>query len=170
MVLSKPLIDIGAFVFITGISRFSRVGVFSTMNNLDDLTMSVRSANMLGITEDELRFYFKEYIEEFAEHQQISSEDLVAKIRTWYDGFRFAHEGENVYNPMSTIQLFLDRRFSNYWFATGTPKFLVDLMTRRSYDVQSLERVEAGRSASADVRVGQSGYYSAALSNRIPNS
>lgn len=131
------------FVFITGISRFSRVGVFSTMNNLDDLTMSIRAANLLGITEEELRHNFKEYIDDFAAERQISGEALLTEIRTWYNGFCFAHGGERVYHPFSTIQFFLDRRFSNYWFATGTPNFLIKLLTEREYDIQSLESVEA---------------------------
>jgi hypothetical protein len=130
------------FVLITGISRFSRVGVFSAMNNLDDLTMSIRAANLLGITEAELRHYFKEYIAEFAAQEQLSAEDLLAKIRTWYNGFRFAHDGESVYNPYSTIQFFLDKRFSNYWFATGTPYFLIKILQERAYDIQALDRVE----------------------------
>lgn len=131
------------FVFITGISRFSRVGVFSAMNNLDDLTMSIRAANMLGLTEQELRHYFADYIAEFAAQEQVAPEELLTQIRTWYNGFRFAHGGESVYNPFSTIQLFLDKRFSNYWFATGTPYFLIKLIQERQYDIPSLEHVEA---------------------------
>lgn len=139
----KALDPYWRFVLITGISRFSRVGVFSAMNNLDDLTMSIRAANLLGITEQELRYYFKAYIEEFAAQEQLDPEVLLTQIRAWYNGFRFAHDGESVYNPFSTIQLFLDKRFSNYWFATGTPYFLIKLLKERDYDIQSLERVEA---------------------------
>lgn len=139
----KALDQYWRFVLITGISRFSRVGVFSSMNNLDDLTMSIRAANLLGITEAELRHNFKEYIDAFAAQEQLSAEELLTQIRTWYNGFRFAHGGESVYNPFSTIQFFLDQRFSNYWFATGTPYFLVKLLRERQYDLQSLERVEA---------------------------
>lgn len=131
------------FVLITGISRFSRVGVFSTMNNLDDLTMSIRAANLLGITEGEVRHYFKEYIDEFAAQEQLSFEEALAKIRAWYNGFRFAHGGQNVYNPYSTIQFFLDKRFSNYWFSTGTPYFLIKILKERDYDIQTLDQVEA---------------------------
>ncbi len=131
------------FVFITGISRFSRIGIFSTMNNLDDLTMSIRGANLLGITELELRHYFSEYIDEFAAQEQKPAEELLTEIRAWYNGFRFAHNGERVYNPFSTIQLFLDKRFSNYWFATGTPTFLIKLLQEQEYNIPSLESVEA---------------------------
>lgn len=131
------------FVLITGISRFSRVGVFSSMNNLDDLTMSIRTANLLGITEAELRHYFKAYIDEFAAQRQRSAEEVLTEIRAWYNGFCFAHGGERVYNPFSTIQFFLDKRFSNYWFATGTPYFLIKLLKERNYNIQELDHVEA---------------------------
>ncbi len=131
------------FVMITGISRFSRVGIFSAMNNLDDLTMSIRAANLLGITEAELRHFFREHIDELAAEQGTPTEILLNGIRTWYNGFCFAHGGERVYNPYSTIQFFLDKRFSNYWFATGTPYFLIKLLKERTYDIQSLESVEA---------------------------
>jgi len=112
--VAKALDPYWRFVFVTGISKFSRVGVFSTMNNLDDLTMDYRFADALGITEDELRHYFQPHIAEFAQKEQITSDELLAKIRHWYDGFRFAPEGQNLYNPYSTLQLFSKKRFSNY--------------------------------------------------------
>ncbi|MEZ4659771.1 MAG: AAA family ATPase [Caldilineaceae bacterium] len=130
------------FVFITGISKFSRVGVFSTMNNLDDLTMDYRLANALGITEAELTTYFQEYIEAFAQKRNVTPQALLAQIRRWYDGFRFAAEGESLYNPYSTIQLFQKQRFANYWFATGTPGFLIKLLRENEYDIPSLAHVE----------------------------
>lgn len=135
------------FVFITGISKFSRVGVFSTMNNLDDLTMDFRFANALGITEHELQQYFGEYIDDFAEKKGVTSEALLEQIRHWYDGFRFTAEGESLYNPYSTIQLFVKQHFFNYWFATGTPSFLIELMHARKYDIESLESVEVSEIA-----------------------
>jgi len=138
----KAMSHLWRFVFITGISKFSRVGVFSTMNNLDDLTMDYRFADALGITEDELRYYFKEHIDELAQHKGVSREELLDRIKRWYDGFRFAPEGQNLYNPYSTIQLFLKKNFFNYWFATGTPTFLVKLIKSEGYDIQSLDGVE----------------------------
>ncbi|MEZ4866582.1 MAG: AAA family ATPase [Caldilineaceae bacterium] len=130
------------FVFITGISKFSRVGVFSTMNNLDDLTMDYRLANALGITEEELTHYFKEYIDAFAAKRNVTSQVLLEHIRRWYDGFRFAAEGQNLYNPYSTIQLFQKQRFANYWFASGTPGFLIKLLQENEYDIATLAQVE----------------------------
>ena len=140
--VAKALDRYWRFVFITGISKFSRVGVFSTMNNLDDLTLDYRFADALGITEAELRHYFQEHIDEFAQKKKITSEELLAQIRRWYDGFRFAPEGQNLYNPFSTIQLFLKQRFYNYWFATGTPSFLIKLLREQEYDITALDGVE----------------------------
>ncbi|MBV7339531.1 AAA family ATPase [Chloroflexi bacterium TSY] len=129
------------FVFITGISKFSKVGVFSTMNNLDDMTMAPSFATAFGITEDELQEYFRPYILMFAEKENISPEILVQQIRDWYDGFCFVEECERVYNPFSTIQLFKKQRFSNYWFESGTPTFLINLLQEKGYNVESLEKL-----------------------------
>ena len=129
------------FVFITGVSKFSKVGVFSAMNNLEDLTMDPAMATAFGITEDELQTYFKPYIDTFAEKQSVSSQKLVEAVRHWYDGFCFVEEGERVYNPYSTILLFSKQRFSNYWFESGTPTFLTKLLRKNNYDIASLDKL-----------------------------
>ena len=126
------------FVFITGISKFSKVGVFSSMNNLDDLTMDPRFATALGITEDELRHDFAEHIADFAAQAQLSPEALLHQIREWYDGFCFVENCATLYNPFSTLQLFNKQRFANYWFETGTPTFLIKLLKDQQYDVEQL--------------------------------
>ena len=130
------------FVFITGITKFSKVGVFSAMNNLTDLTMSPHFATALGITEAEFAYYFPEHIAELAAKEGITNEILTAKVRQWYDGFCFVEACENVYNPYSTLQLFTQQRFANYWFETGTPTFLIKLIKERNYDMQPLDHLE----------------------------
>lgn len=127
------------FVFITGISKFSKVGVFSTMNNLDDLTLDPRFATILGITEDELLDNFQGHITNFAQQEQLSPEVLLDKIRDKYDGFCFVANYASVYNPYSTLQLLLKRHFSNYWFETGTPTFLINLLKEAQYPIEELE-------------------------------
>ncbi|MCE7986196.1 MAG: AAA family ATPase [Caldilinea sp. CFX5] len=126
------------FVFITGISKFSRVGIFSDMNNLTDLTMVPRFATTLGLTDQELRQNFAEHISDFAQQEALAEEEFLQKIRTWYDGFRFVEEQPSVYNPFSTLQLFNLRRFSNYWFETGTPTFLIKMIKQRDYTIEQL--------------------------------
>jgi len=126
------------FVFITGISKFSKVGVFSSLNNLTDLTMNPRFATALGITEQEMTTDFHEHIVEFAHRTGVTREAFIAKVREWYDGFCFVEMCEHVYNPFSTLQLFYQQRFSNYWFETGTPTFLIKLLKEQQFDVEQL--------------------------------
>ncbi|MFN8486093.1 MAG: AAA family ATPase [Caldilineaceae bacterium] len=127
------------FVFITGISK---VDLFSAMNNLDDLSMDRRFAAALGITETELRRDFQEHIDAFAQRLGISQTALLQQIREWYNGFYFAHAGESVYNPYSTLQLFNKQAFASYWFESGTPTFLIKLVKEQGYDVQRLDQLQ----------------------------
>ena len=130
------------FVFITGISKFSRIGIFSNMNNLDDLTLDRRMATGLGITEEELRSNFQEHIAAFAQREGITADALLAKIRDWYNGFCFVDGCATVYNPFSTLQLFNKQYFANYWFETGTPTFLLKLIKQNRYDIRQLDNLE----------------------------
>ncbi len=126
------------FIFMTGVSKFSKAGVFSELNNLDDITMSNRFSTMLGITQEELERYFTEHIEAVAEEMGISKEEVIEGIREWYNGYCFSRRCEKVYNPFSTMKFFSDKEFSNYWFETGTPKFLIDLIKERDYDLTEI--------------------------------
>jgi len=130
------------FVFITGISKFSKVGVFSTMNNLTDLTMSPRFATMLGLTEAELRENFQPYIADLAAKEALSEDEFIQKMATWYDGFRFTRSDERVYNTYSVLNLFFHETFSNFWFESGTPRFLIQLLKEKAYDIESLDGLE----------------------------
>jgi len=123
------------------------VGVFSALNNLTDLTRDPRFATALGITENELTRDFQEYITQFADKDGITPDALLAKVRKWYDGFCFAEECEHVYNPFSTLQLFSTQRFSNYWFESGTPTFLIKLLKAQQYDVELLSDLRLRESA-----------------------
>lgn len=129
------------FVFITGISKFSKVGVFSAMNNLDDITMTPRFATALGITEAELQTNFQDHISALGMTERLSESALVEKIRHWYNGFCFVENADNVYNPFSTLQLFHQQRFSNFWFETGTPTFLINLLKQTRYPIEQLENL-----------------------------
>lgn len=128
--------------FITGISKFSKVGVFSDLNNLTDLTIDISFGTAFGLTEAEVRHNFADHISDFAKKKDISEDELLDQIRHWYDGFCFAAEAENVYNPFSTMLLFYHRRFSNFWFESGTPTFLIKLLRDNDYDVQEMQNLE----------------------------
>jgi hypothetical protein len=116
------------FVFITGVSKFSKVGIFSGLNNLTDLTMQSDFATMLGYTQQELEENFVEEIQAAATHLKLSTSELLAQMRLWYNGYCFQANAGRVYNPVSCNLFFYEKEFKNFWFATGTPTFLVHLL------------------------------------------
>ncbi len=126
------------FVFMTGVSKFSKAGVFSELNNLDDITMSNRFSTMLGITQEELKKYFAKHINAVAKKMGISKEEVIKGLKEWYDGYCFSEESKRVYNPFSTMKFFKEAKYSNYWFETGTPRFLIDLIKERDYDLTEI--------------------------------
>jgi len=130
------------FVLLTGVSKFSKVGVFSGLNNLNDITLDDRYAALLGITQEEVERDFRDYIQAFAKSAGTPAPQLVAEVRRWYDGFCFSKSCTPVYNPFSLLLLFDTRDFRNYWFETGTPTFLIKLLREREYDVQELEHLQ----------------------------
>jgi hypothetical protein len=119
------------FVFITGVSKFSKVSLFSGLNSPTDITMSQEFVTICGYTQAELESNFMDYISEMAGHERIAREELLGKIRYWYNGYSW--DGKSlVYNPFSTLLLFTEKVFKDYWFASGTPTFLVNLMKERN--------------------------------------
>jgi len=123
------------FVLLTGVSKFSHVSVFSDLNNLTDLTMQQKYAPMLGYTQEELEYYFGDRIGQLVEKTGSSKEEMLAKIKQWYNGYRFEENSPTVYNPVSLAQFFDNGgKFNNYWFKTGTTSFLLKLMKNNSFD------------------------------------
>ena len=123
-------------VFITGVSKFSKVGIFSGMNNLNDLTLQADYATMLGYTQEELESNFAEEIETAASKLNIPQPEILEKLREWYNGYRFHASANKVYNPVSVNLFFNEKEFNNFWFTTGTPSFLVNLLKKEGiYDL-----------------------------------
>ena len=123
------------FVFMTGVSKFSHVSVFSNLNNLTDITMEADFATMLGYTQEELEYYFGDRIELLVEINQSSKEEMLRKIKLWYNGYRFEENSQTVYNPVSLVQFFRNNgKFNNYWFKTGTTRVLLELMKDSNAD------------------------------------
>ncbi len=123
------------FAFITGVSKFSHVSIFSDLNNLTDLTAKAQYATILGYTQEELEFYFGDRIQQAAEYNGMSKDETLAEIKTWYNGYKFEENSVTVYNPVSLAQFFDDGgKFQNFWFQTGTPTFLLELMKKRNFD------------------------------------
>jgi hypothetical protein len=124
------------FVFITGVSKFSKVSVFSGLNNLTDITVDTNYSTLLGYTKDELIHYFSD---RFAEFSQPKS-NVLKNITQWYNGYSW--DGQNfLYNPFSILNFFEKKEFNNYWFSSGTPTFLIKLIKEKSFDIQSLTQL-----------------------------
>ena len=127
------------FVFLTGISKFAKTSIFSGLNNLLNISMSDKYANLLGYTQEELESYFPEYISELAESHSLSVNEILSKIKFWYNGYRFSKAENKVYNPFSCLLLFEKKEFINHWFATGTPTALIDLIKRDGTELEDFE-------------------------------
>jgi hypothetical protein len=126
------------FALITGVSKFAKVSIFSDLNNLTDLTMDPRTATLLGYTQDELESNFPDYIERLAGAIGRTNAETLCELRTWYNGYRFEENAQTVYNPVSVMKCFDTQKFMNYWFETGTPTFLVDLLRDKPVDLGDL--------------------------------
>ena len=118
------------FVFLTGVTKFSQVSVFSGFNQPNDISMSPKFDTLCGITEQEMTDYFAEPISEMAEHFSCDFETMVEKLRKQYDGYHFSDRLIGVYNPFSLLNAFYHGRIDDYWFRTGTPTYLVRLLDR----------------------------------------
>lgn len=118
------------FLFITGVSKFSKVSLFSDLNNLTDLSLHRWSDDLLGITHDELLHYFSEHINAAAQTLQQTRADLLKNIKIWYKGYAY-NPDIKLYNLFSILSFFQAHRFGNFWFATGTPTFLVNMIRDR---------------------------------------
>lgn len=129
------------FIFLTGVTKFSKVSVFSGLNNLNDITMSNDYSALLGYTKNELEHYFISGIEETAVINNLTLDECYAQIKEWYNGYKFSKNGEMVYNPFSTLKLLESKDFSAHWFETGTPTFLIDLVSKRQFDLSNLEQI-----------------------------
>ncbi len=120
------------FVFLTGVSKFSKVGVFSGLNNLEDITMDEHYSGLLGWTQKELESNFQTQIKSLAQREEETEQKIIKKIKYWYNGYRFSAKKLYVYNPFSTLLLFKQKSFKFHWFETGTPTFLIELMKKQN--------------------------------------
>ncbi len=126
------------FVFLTGVSKFARVSIFSDLNNLRDITLSPQFATLLGYTQNELESHFEPRIQNLCFELGIKKAQLLAKIKTWYNGYSWDAKHQ-VYNPYSILNLFMEQQFDNYWFSSGTPTFLIRLIKKNAYEATALE-------------------------------
>ena len=131
------------FCFITGITKFSQLSIFSTINNLTNVTLDTAFSAICGITEEELSTVLKEDIERLAVIHELSYEQMHQKLKERYNGYHFTKNSPEVYNPFSLLKAFQQREVTNYWFESGTPTFLIRQMQHFNTDITSLDSMEA---------------------------
>lgn len=130
------------FCFITGITKFSQLSVFSTINNISNLTLDPQYSAICGITEEELCTTLWQDITRLAEAYGVSTEEMHAKLKLQYDGYHFSEDSPEVYNPFSLLKCFQRRKLDNYWFESGTPTYLISRLQHFGTDITSLEKLE----------------------------
>lgn len=129
------------FAFLTGISKFSKVSVFSGLNNLNDISLDTEWNAICGISESELSGNFEEGLVRLAVSQDMTVEEAKERLKREYDGYHFSSKGEGVYNPFSLLNAFEKNAFRHYWTATGTPSFLIKLLENRDWDLSKISGV-----------------------------
>ena len=121
------------FVFLTGITKFSQLSIFSELNNLKNISMRIDYAGVCGITKEEMLTQMTDYLDDFAEAQQTTREGAIAGLKRQYDGYHFTWPSPDIFNPFSLLNALQDGDYTNYWFGSGTPTYLIEML--RKYNV-----------------------------------
>ena len=132
------------FALLTGVTKFSKVSVFSDLNNLNDISMDNRYTEICGISEKELHQYFNEDIQKMADKDGVTYEDMSERLRQNYDGYHFAPNTGGMYNPFSILNVLSRLQFGSYWFETGTPTYLVELLQKNDYALAEMDNIIVG--------------------------
>jgi hypothetical protein len=131
------------FAFLTGVTKFSKVSIFSGLNNIRDISMLEDYVGLCGITDEEIDTVLSPYIARLASKLGLNIKDTREELRSKYDGYHFCEDTTGIYNPFSLLNTFEDNKFRNYWFETGTPSYLVYLLKKHHYQLEKLTTVEA---------------------------
>jgi hypothetical protein len=143
------------FVLLTGVTKFSKVNVFSDLNMLRDISMSERYVGVCGISAKELEGNFGPELEALAEHNGMTYNEAVAEMKKRYDGYHFCENNEGIFNPFSVLNTLADQKFAYYWFETGTPTFLVEQIKQGSFDpLRFAENITISARSINDYRIG----------------
>ena len=130
------------FAFLTGVTKFGKVSVFSDLNNLTDISMDHRYISICGMTEKELLTNFKEGISELAEANGDTEEATIAKLKARYDGYHFEENTVGIYNPFSVLNTLANSRYDDYWFKADTHPFLIDILKKHDYFITDLSKAQ----------------------------
>ena len=130
------------FALLTGVTKFGKVSVFSDLNNLEDISMDSDYVRLCGITEEEIHRNLEDELHKLASVQGLTYGEACDKLKEMYDGYHFAINSEGIYNPFSLLNTFKKKMFGSYWFATGTPTYLVELLKQNRFKLERIEQVE----------------------------
>lgn len=130
------------FALLTGVTKFGKISVFSDLNNLIDISMDEQYVELCGITEKEIHDNMEEDLLELASKQKMTYEEVCKELKDCYDGYHFVEDSIGIYNPFSLLNTFYKMKFGSYWFETGTPTYLVELLKRSNYDLQRITHEE----------------------------
>jgi hypothetical protein len=130
------------FAFLTGVTKFSKVSIFSDLNNLEDISMNASYAGICGISEEELHHYFDEQTAQLAVALKVDKATCYQLLQQNYDGYHFEHDTPGMYNPFSLLNAFKQRSLKNFWYGTGTPTYLLTLLQNNHYDLKELDGVK----------------------------
>ena len=147
---SSPLKDCDPylqFVFLTGITKFSQLSIFSELNNLKNISMQADYAGVCGITKEEMLTQMSDYIDYFAEAQQTSREEVIEGLKLQYDGYHFTWPSPDIFNPFSLLNAFQDRDYTNYWFSSGTPTYLIEMLRKFNVAPSAISQMQVLSSA-----------------------
>ena len=131
------------FVFITGITKFSQLSIFSVINNLTNVSLQADFASICGITEEELHAVFEPDIAMLAEEYECTPQDMRRRLKERYDGYHFSGKSADIYNPFSILKAFAQKEIKDYWFESGTPTYLIRQIRHFQADILSLDSIEA---------------------------
>lgn len=126
------------FAMLSGITKFSKISIFSDLNNLNDISRDCDYAEICGLTDEELSHFLQPSIRHIAQAAHMSYDAMHEQLRTMYDGYHFVGDGVGLYNPFSLLTALSKRQFGNYWFETGTPTYLIDLLKKHHYALTDL--------------------------------
>ena len=139
------------FTFMTGVSKFTQVSLFSGPNHIDDITLDTKYAQMMGYTKDDLLHYFDQNIKRLMQTRNCSEESILDELKEWYNGYRFAENEELVYNPFSTLLYFQKEKAQGYWFRSGTPSFLIEQVKKCPISLLCLSQSIVSRNRLSDI-------------------
>lgn len=128
------------FCMFTGVTKFSKVSIFSDLNQLNDISLDNEYASICGITQAELESNFGPYIQNLSKENAFTKEETLAELKRMYDGYHFSKSCEDMYNPFSILKAFVKNDFGSYWFESGTPTFLIKKLESAHYDVRRFEQ------------------------------